>query len=356
MKRSGIILSYPDAGSCSGNGSAYSDRAEDSSSDMSDDTESLNECSDSEDSDSDKESKIPLSEIIFHNIPAITKLINALYSHSMTSTIMIGAEKVTKTDAAQREKAKAAQGRKADSYLCNGILDTAMMKNIIPSDEGSVLFPIAIKLLQKFRLVYGPSTINRVENYLIPYFIPAHEFVDNSAEIRLQCTMTFCGLRVPRYAFHQLTVVFLQKLSGKAYQIFPYGNGASARLHSSGTNDTDYGEMDVHLIHEIDDQRVSVKVEGDASCITLMWDTFQQLMKALKHEARKAWRATITEFCMTCPHCLMLERASPSHINAQAVRNRRYPSQFRNFRSYLYDGMFMCAYLLSHLVYKGVFP
>ena len=304
MNRSGKILSYPDAGFC-------------------------------------------LSGTIFHNIPAIAKLINTLYNHSMTSTMIECAarfDEARRTDAAQGEKAKATGGRKADSYLCNGILDTVTMKNIVPSEkEGGIPFPTAITLLQKFRLVYGPSTINRVENYLIPYFMPAHEFFESSAEIRLHSTVTFCGLRVPSYAFHQLTVVFLQELSDKAYQIFPYGNGASARLHSNGTNDSDHGEIVVHLSHEIDDQRVVVKVEGDASCITLMWNTFQQLMNTLDNEARKAWRATITDFCMTCPHCLMLERANPSHVNAQGVCNSDLSTHYPDGSSHFDYGMFICA-------------
>ena len=344
MKRSGIILSYPDAGRNSGtDDDLFPNRARYSGVGFTSDPERANLL----------ESTFRLSKTIFHNIPAITKLINALYSHSMTSTIMIectaaqgektGADKARKTVAAQGENAKAAQGREADSYLCNGILDSGTMDDIIPSGTGCIPSKIALELLQKFRLVYGPSTINGVKSYLIPYFMPQDEFVDHSAEIQLHSTVTFCGLRVPSYAFHQLTVVFLQVLASKAYQIFPYGNGASAKLRDKAKQktegDTEYGEVDVHLIHEIDDQRVLVKVKGSVPCVTLMWETFKELINALEIEAQEAWPATKTDFSMPCPHCLILGRPSPSYVKAQAVYSGKISTaHIPSRKSYSHNG------------------
>ena len=123
----------------------------------------------------------------------------------------------------------------------------------------------------------------------------------------------------------------------EAYQIFPYGNGASAKVittndgtkHSEAETDTDDTEnspyVDIHMIHDIDNQKLRVRVEGFASQITKMWKIFKQLLIKLKSEARNAWKAARTTFTIPCPHCLLLNRECTSYVQSEAIQKHTGP-------------------------------
>ena len=158
--------------------------------------------------DNNRSVKSPISGVIFHNIPAVAKLISTLYHDLMDERIIIG-------NKASLQKSNQTE-RRMDSFVCNGIVsadvlniilrDTASsvpnearQQSIIPEGSSCIPFDIAMKLLSKFRLLYGPQSVNRVESYLVPYFMQKHSFPDNSAEFRLHGTISFHGLVVPNY-------------------------------------------------------------------------------------------------------------------------------------------------------------
>ena len=269
---------------------------------------------------------VSLSDVIFHNIAAVAKLISTLYHHSMNERISIKPKVLLRNSTYQTE-------RRVDSFVCNGIISVDNMEDIIPDSDNCIPYDIAMKLLRKFRLLHGPQSVNGVESYLVPFFLQRHSFPDNSAEIRIHGTMNFCGLAVPNYAFHQLTVTFLEMFSPDTYQIFPYWNGASAKLlietveHTgSPENGAETGDdtknldfIDIHIVHDIENQKVGVRVEGCASQITMMWNTLKQLLNRLKNESKNAWKAARTNFTIPCPHCLLLNRDCTSYVDTKAI-------------------------------------
>ena len=279
-----------------------------------------------------RDNDVSLSGVIFHNIAAVAKLISTLYHHSMNECIIIKPKALLQNSTNQTE-------RRVDSFVCNGIISVDNMKDIIPDSNNCIPYDIAMKLLRKFRLLYGPQPVNGVESYLVPFFMQKHSFPDNSAEIRLHGTMSFHGLVVPNYAFHQLTVTFLEMFSPDAYQIFPYWNGASAKLlikraeHTGNpeeeaetvdeTKNSDF--IDIHIVHDIENQKVGVRVEGCASQITMMWNTLKQLLNRLKNESKNAWKAARTNFTIPCPHCLLLNRDCTSYVDTKAIDKHSSP-------------------------------
>ena len=139
-----------------------------------------------------RDNDVSLSGVIFHNIAAVAKLISTLYHHSMNERISIKPKVLLRNSTYQTE-------RRVDSFVCNGIISVDNMKDIIPDTvlpEAADTFPqtiipdsdncipydIAMKLLRKFRLLYGPQSVNGVESYLVPFFLQRHSFPDNSAE------------------------------------------------------------------------------------------------------------------------------------------------------------------------------
>ena len=275
---------------------------------------------------------VSLSDVIFHNIAAVAKLISTLYHHSMNERISIKPKVLLRKNTYQTE-------RRVDSFACNGIISVDNMEDIIPDSDNCIPYDIAMKLIRKFRLLYGPQSVNGVESYLVPFFLQRHSFPDNSAEIRIHGTMNFRGLAVPNYAFHQLTVTFLEMFSPDAYQIFPYWNGASAKLliktaeHTGNpeeeaetgddTKNSDF--IDIHIIHDIDNQKVGVRVEGCASQIAMMWNIFKQLLNRLERGATSAWKAARTDFTVSCPHCLLINRDCTSYVESKAMGKHSRP-------------------------------
>ena len=92
MNRSVVMFSTDEAGSQIEYSDTDDSDTSETNSESSGDRESLN-----------SDNSYRLSEMTFHNIPAITKLINALYSHTMTPSIIIESKD------AKGEKAKVAE-------------------------------------------------------------------------------------------------------------------------------------------------------------------------------------------------------------------------------------------------------
>lgn len=247
-----------------------------------------------------------LNDKVFHNMPALTELISSLYDHNMKREIVVGA---TATDQAFT---------KHNSYLMNGVMSSQDLRNLISGDTGQMPFDISIALLKKFKLLHGPVTINSKGNwYLIPYFMPKHNFAVKAGEVSLQATLNFVGLKVPDYAFHQMTVAFLEHMAGRCYQVFPYGNGASTKIHTK--SDSGENELDITMIHDTDGQRIVVRAEGYATTVHTVWEEFCSLIQRLSKESKSAWPATQIAYEILCPHCLVLDKANPALINHKMI-------------------------------------
>lgn len=211
-----------------------------------------------------------------------------------------------------------------DSYLCNGIISKCDLEQLFAKLPKISQFKIFVDLLLKFRLLFGPTKINERKNcYLLPYFMPKHTFTPHNAEIPLKATLNFHGLRVPDYAFQQLTVSFIEHVSKESYHIFPHGNGVSAKLelHSGSTKE----QVDLHLIHEIEAQKILVSVEGCSSVVHQAWQVFISLLQKLAEEMEDTWPASIIRYEIPCPHCLILDKQNPALVNSDPILHGNRP-------------------------------
>ena len=261
-----------------------------------------------------------LSNVVFHNIPAIASLIGSLFDYRMNDTVCVGHSVEEKT------------GDGANSYWCGGILREKDLKFRFPSGNDSIDFEVAKALLTCFKLIYGPITVNGIkECFLAPYFMRSHTFQSRLAEVQLVANLNFVGLKVHGYAFHQMSVAFLEALRPEADEMYPYGNGASARLKtqvhtepSDLAKEEEQSAAEVHMIHMIEEQRVVLRVEGDASRINQMWRVLQRLLKALNAELKEVWSFTKVVHEVICPHCLLWKHENPALIDADVlIRGKR---------------------------------
>lgn len=252
-----------------------------------------------------------LGNVIFHNVEAVSKLIRSLYNHSME-------RKITITPSTANCQPPHRDG--INSYFLSGVINKQNLIHILPSSPCEIPFDVAVALLTRFKLLYGPTTVNEVPDdvYLLPFFMPKDTFPSQSADLRLHSTLGFHGLIVPDYAFHQMTVAFMQELRSDTYQIFPYGNGASARLKRQSPHTDSEEEVDIHLIHEIVNQRVLVKVEGGVSRVEEMWNVFTRLIKELHKHVKYSMPFTIVTSDIPCPHCLFLNKTNPVPLSVDS--------------------------------------
>ena len=223
-----------------------------------------------------------LQDVIFHNIQVVKQLIGSLYNHNMDSSVVI-----------QESRPGTSDGCPDNIYFRCVVIHRSDLQKLIncqPEEE----FEVFVALLLKFKLLYGPTVINKKSScYLIPYFMQHHEFKLPTAEISLRAVLNFIGLKVPNYAFHQITVAFLQYMEARCDQIYPYSNGASATVKQT--------DIQVHLTHEVESQRVILVIQGDAVVIQTAWVIFVELLRCISNELQTAWPATKILYEIPCP-------------------------------------------------------
>ena len=209
-----------------------------------------------------------------------------------------------------------------DGEWCNGVIPRDDLKDfdLVPLD-------ISEALLTKFKLLFGPTSINgSKECYLLPYYMPKHDIQTFVSAVSLQAILGFDGLKVPDYAFHQMTVSFLGKMSPECYKSFPYSNCVTSSVIELGEN------IDIYLFHEIEAQKVSIQVHGPITVAKRDWKLFVDILSHMSTEFRKDWPMTNITLSIPCPHCIMLEKTNPILMDEKIVlvnRDRHFSAKLR---------------------------
>ena len=253
------------------------------------------------DGETDQRSTFPvLQDVIFHNISVVKQLIGSLYNHNMTSSVVI-----------QESRPGTSDGCPDSLYLRNGVINQSDLQKLM-SGHSDKEFEVFVALLLQYKLLYGPTVINNKRScYLLPYFMQHHEFQLATAEISLRAVLNFIGLKVPNYAFHQITVAFLKYMETRCDQLYPYSNGASVTVKQT--------DIQVHLTHEVESQMVILVIQGDAVVIKKTWEIFVGLFRCISKEVQTAWPATKISYDIPCPHCLILRKPNPVTLNPQLL-------------------------------------
>ena len=76
-------------------------------------------------------------------------------------------------------------------------------------------------------------------------------------------------------------------------------------------------DLQIHLIHELESQRVILVSQGNAVMIQTAWEIFGELLRYIKDELQIAWPATAIWYEIPCPHCLILRKPNPATLEPQ---------------------------------------
>lgn len=230
-----------------------------------------------------------LEDVIFHDIGMVTKVV-ALFFHHHNSL------ELRPNTGWSGSQAKGILPEDLALTLVNDTLSvTAQERNTDPSAK------LFINLLKAFKLIHGPAPNNAISCYVVPYFMDLVGPPTHSGDVSLGANMTVLGLATPDYAYQQLTVVFLKKMSNKG-QVFPYGNGASVKETHS----------DVHLYHDADSQRINIRVETDKDKVDQAVKTLNEVEQLVKDEMGGSAQLL---YEVLCAHCLTLKRPNPAVVS-----------------------------------------
>lgn len=249
-----------------------------------------------------------LGDVVFHDVSKVTDMIKSLYNHSSPEhRCVLTSDNLEKI------------------WLHTSTADGPW----IPSHIG-------IKLLSKFNLIYGPTTVNHNHGcYLVPYFMKRHQFSSCKADINLQGDLAFWGLSIPAYAYQQMTVRFLKLMEQSNFNVHAFGNGASGRLATDITDDNGLQVMDAQFIHEAEHQKVITRIQGDVSHVHRCWNLFLAIIKELTDTVKTTWPAACIRYDFFCPHCLLLDelnpekRSNPEFI-LKAIKGEQATEDYRN--------------------------
>lgn len=192
-------------------------------------------------------------------------------------------------------------------------------------DASQIPSHTAIRLMKKFKLLYGPIRMNGIEVYLFPSLMQHHSFPTEQGEISLLVKICIVGLSIPKYVYHQLTVALMDSLNRLnevniiAEQIHPFGNGTSAlmRIHKQNANDASE-PIHVHLCHKPEDQLTLLRVEGSVATIKESW-ILLRIAKDLETELKKVWVAAQITFKVQCPICVLQKELNPHVITTPSL-------------------------------------
>lgn len=235
-----------------------------------------------------------LRDIVFHDIRMVTKVISLFFHHKDSAKRPpIGECGIyTSSWSGKQSKGILPEGlalKMVESTLSDGVDE-------VDNYDLTQKAKLFIELLKTFKLIHGPAPHNGFHCYVVPYFMDAVGPPTHSGQVSLGVDVTVLKLGVPDYAYQQLTVAFLRK-NRDEYQVFAYGNGASAKAVNS----------DIHLYHDTDSQQIHLRVETDKETLPRAVESLGTLVKLVKEEMGQD-----LQYDVLCVHCLTLNRLNPA--------------------------------------------
>lgn len=173
--------------------------------------------------------------------------------------------------------------------------------------ESKLAFSHAVKILQHFNLLYEHEDGRTdLKLYLIPSF--ARRKIDISflrGSTLILCTsFAFKGLKLPRHAYHQMSILLLNLHRLRAFNISLYSNGLAAQ--NSLTK--------FLLQYETEESEMQFKVSACANTIHSSWEILVDSILTIMRYLHQSWRALQYLCEYLCPHCLLQGCPDPGRL------------------------------------------
>lgn len=244
---------------------------------------------------------IALQNHVFHKISAVTDLIGVLFHHTD--------ELIWEQRRKKFKPFKSAEGTRIEKdyyeelvsdFQETGVMDQILLHRLIEQEsqfKGDNL-PLAISLLETFRLLHGPVSHRGAMCYIIPYFCRGFQndsLLLDDQYLNLKAELKFGGLSLPRYVYHQMSLALLERFPDESDQAIVKQNGIT--VYHNNTN--------IQLTHDSNTRTVSIQVISDLASIEKTWQLFVEIINNSIDETLRHWKAARPLCVFYCPHCLM---------------------------------------------------
>jgi len=252
-----------------------------------------------------------LRPYIFHKISEVTKLLTVLYHHDdkvwQTRKQMFQLVALPGEQALEKEHFESLIW----SYQTTGVMDQQLFCYLIKTETGfksDVDAQLALSLLQSFRLLYGPLTINSRPCLIVPSFHSEYHQSNFQVkqDIMLQHEILCKGLPVPLYVYHQMTVDILKMFSENTNSVSEKKNGV--KLFHDGSF--------LNFVHDAFSNRIFIQVASAVRKTTQSWSNLIDIVKMISANVVEAWPASRLMHISSCSHCLPVNNPHPArHIS-----------------------------------------
>jgi hypothetical protein len=247
------------------------------------------------------ENESMLSDVVFHNISEITKVILTLFDHRRGEMWDKRVATFRPFYFDRRRVTAEKYSKLVDTFKGCGVLDERLLTGLFES----LSFPEdrAICLLKTFYLLCGPIQRNHGKEYIIPYLSPDLIVLRSPSAglLRIKMAVRFDSLPPPSYVYHLLVVSFLNLFTDHRYQIKAAKNGSSV---THGQNVTTL--LHNHIRHEI-----LLYTDTPVEQLDAAWKRVFEVLETILNKLKSVWVAAHPVCTFYCAHCLRSEELEP---------------------------------------------
>ena len=256
-----------------------------------------------------EDSEPEISSLIFHQFSSIRGFVRTLFNHNHLKKWeqRINDYELNDLDCTMTQAEYEGHVLK---YNRTALISEPLLIQVL-RDEPELPVHISLALMRKFHLIHGPITNvgdphSRlvVPHFVVPYF--ATSYHDDSwecdGEIRLRADFSLEGpLSLPRYVYHQLTVVLMQLLCNDQSAPLAVRNGA--KVH--------HGGYTTYLVHHYHESRITLQVSTSVEKLHESWRALRHSMLVIKRHIERHWRGVVPTAIFFCGSCLLRQASKP---------------------------------------------
>jgi len=172
-------------------------------------------------------------------------------------------------------------------------------------EELEMKFPMAISILQKFKLVPPSSVTVSDDNFLHFFPFMAKGKINLSGETLVLCTNILLKTgNLPKYAYRQLAVEMFSFHKGPSTTICMYENGIAIQ----------WDEMDLQFTCNTAECKLQIAVTTSAKVVNLSWKILISSILLVSTYLRDSWKLLLFVLEYLCPHCMHQNADRPGKL------------------------------------------
>ena len=242
---------------------------------------------------------------VFTKTSSVKQLLVVLYDHKEEQKWKNRLENFVASSSGNKMVSKNEFSELAISFRKTGIVDKVLLEHLIVEEtyfETISDIQVALKLLQAFKLIYGPIVCKNSSSFIVPKFSKGwvENFYPKSAEVKFQVEIMFKGLALPMYRYHQMTVAILE--------VFAITNETS-HVKFDGVL-VSHDDVGTGIVYIPKSRKVTIKAFGPVSKLALCWRNLEKACDKVLEETESVQRETK----FFCPHCLIRGDDHPERL------------------------------------------